>query len=54
MRIEPLEGKMKICIDGEILECGSIKVEIISNGINMIVPENIEIVSNAVDMIAAK
>jgi len=39
MRIEPLGGKMKICVDGEIFDTGSINIEVIHKAYNFVVPK---------------
>ena len=39
VKITPLDGKMRICVDGEIIDAGETEFEICHNAFNFVVPE---------------
>ena len=39
VKITPLGGKMRICVDGEIIDAGDTEFEICHNAFNFVVPE---------------
>jgi len=41
VKITPMDGKMRICVDGEIIDAGETEFEICHNAFNFVVPEKV-------------